>query len=283
MLKYKTVKEVQAALKAVREKKQTIGFVPTMGALHEGHLALVKEAMEDNDFVVVSIFVNPIQFNNKVDLEKYPRVIEQDIKLLEEVGCDLLFYPEFEEMYPDGEPPEVDYNVNGLDKVLEGAFRPGHFSGVITVVKRLFEIIAPDRAYFGMKDYQQLLIINTFVKNYNIPVEIVPVPTEREEDGLALSSRNRLLKPEHRREATLLYEVLKRAKIRSGFQTVEDLKRDVVRKFKKAKYAELEYFELVDLYTLKPLSTWVQSSHVIALIAAKVGDVRLIDNMIIYM
>ncbi len=283
MLKYKTIKEVQEELKRVREKKKSIGFVPTMGALHEGHLALVREAMEDNDFVVVSIFVNPIQFNNKLDLEKYPRVIEQDIKLLEEVGCDLLFYPGVEEMYPEGEPPEEEYDVNGLDKVLEGEYRPGHFSGVITVVKRLFEIVEPDRAYFGMKDYQQLLIINTFVKNYHIPVEIVPVPTQREEDGLAMSSRNRLLKPEHRKEATLLYEVLKKTKIRSGFQTVEDVKKEVVRKFKKAKYAELEYFELVDLYTLKPLSTWVQSSHVIALIAARVGDVRLIDNMIIFM
>jgi len=283
MIKYKTIVEVNAALDSIRKQGKSIGFVPTMGALHQGHLALVKEAKEDNDYVVVSIFVNPTQFNNKVDLEKYPRVIEEDIKLLESVNCDLLFYPEVEEMYPDGEPEAVEYNVNDLDKVLEGEHRPGHFNGVITVVKRLFEIVNPTRAYFGMKDYQQLLIINTFVKNYNLPLEIVPIPIEREEDGLAMSSRNRRLSPEERKEATILFEVLKKAKIRSGFQTVEELKRTTEKRFKKSKFAELEYFELVDLYTLKSLQTWVQSSHVIALIAARVGDVRLIDNMIIYM
>jgi pantoate--beta-alanine ligase len=283
MLKYKKIEEVKEQLDKIRKEGKSIGFVPTMGALHEGHLALVREAKEDNDYVVVSIFVNPTQFNNKVDLEKYPRAIEEDIRLLENENCDLLFHPEVEEMYPDGEPKPEEYNVDGLDKVLEGEHRPGHFNGVITVVKRLFEIVHPSRAYFGMKDYQQLLIINTFVKNYQIPVEIIPVPIEREEDGLAMSSRNRRLSPAERKEATILYEVLKKAKLRSGFQTIEELKKATTKRFSKSKIAELEYFELVDLYTLKPLQTWAQSSHVIALLAARVGDIRLIDNMIIYM
>ena len=283
MQKYKTVKEVKDALAELRKSGKSIGFVPTMGALHEGHLALVREAKEDNDFVVVSIFVNPIQFNDKNDLKNYPRTIEKDIELLEKEGCDLLFYPDVEEMYPDGEPEQVEYNLNGLDKVLEGAHRPGHYNGVVTVVKRLFEIVEPDKAYFGIKDWQQALIINTFVKNYNIPVEIIPVPTQREEDGLAMSSRNALLTKEQRKEATLLYEVLKKVKIRSGFQNIQDIKRYVEKTFKKAKHAELEYFEIVDLYTLKPLATWAQSTKVIALIAVRFGNVRLIDNMILFM
>ena len=283
MLRITLSKEVKEELNKVRKAGKSIGFVPTMGSLHEGHLALVKEAKEDNDFVVVSIFVNPTQFNNKEDLKTYPRDIEKDIKLLETVNCDLVFYPDVEEIYPEGEPEEQEYNINGLDKVLEGAHRPGHYNGVVTVVKRLFEIVEPKNAYFGMKDWQQLVIINAFVKNYNIPVEIIPIPTEREEDNLAMSSRNALLTPEHRKEATLLYDVLKKAKIRSGFQTVEDIRKNAIRAFKSCKLAELEYFELVDLYTLKPLATWAQSNTVIALVAARFGDVRLIDNMIIYM
>ncbi|MCD4665673.1 MAG: pantoate--beta-alanine ligase, partial [Bacteroidales bacterium] len=183
--------DIRKYLGAQKSNGLKIGFVPTMGALHEGHISLLKEAKADCDVVVCSIFVNPIQFNNNNDLEKYPREIESDIEKLNSVDCDVLFHPTVEEMYPV--PDETIFDFGELDKVMEGQHRPGHFNGVAVVVKKLFEIVEPDKAYFGLKDYQQIVIIHKLTKDYNLPVEIIPCPTTREDSGLAMSSRNELL------------------------------------------------------------------------------------------
>jgi len=280
MLITETVKETVDRLSTVKGKGATIGFVPTMGALHEGHLSLVREAKNDNDFVVSSIFVNPRQFNDLNDLINYPRDIKKDTEMLQSAECDLLFHPSEEEIYP--QPATELFNFNGLDDVLEGKFRPGHFNGVAIVVKRLFEIIKPDKAYFGLKDYQQLLIIHKITKDHNLPVDIIPCPTQREEDGLAMSSRNQRLSKQERKQATLLYEVLKMVKIQSGFSTISEIKEHVERIFNKTKEVRLEYFEIVDMYSLEPIKAWAQSKNVIACIAAWVGNVRLIDNIILF-
>ncbi len=278
---FHTVASLREHLSTINEKKLTLGFVPTMGALHDGHLSLIREAQNDNDVIVCSIFVNPIQFNNPDDLKNYPRVIDRDIKLLEIENCDILFNPPENEIYPEGKKEE-NFDFGDLDKVMEGAFRPGHFNGVATVVKRLFEIVEPTRAYFGLKDYQQLLIIHKMTKLLELPVEIIPCPIVREEDGLAMSSRNELLGEMERKQATLLYETLKSVKIKSGYEIIAEAKKFVEQQFKKNKYVKLEYFEIVDMYTLKPLRTWASSNNVIACIAAWIGNVRLIDNMIIF-
>jgi len=224
--------------------------------------------------------VNPIQFNNKNDLQVYPRDINRDIKLLESAGCDFLFHPSETEMYP--EPVNEVFDFGNLDNVMEGLFRPGHFNGVAVVVKKLFEILKPDRAYFGLKDYQQLVIIHKVVSDFKLSVEIVPCSTVREEDGLAMSSRNQLLSKTERMQATMIYEALKMVKIQSGYLTINEIKRLIENLFLKTKTTKLEYFEIVDMYTLKPLTTWAQSSNVIACIAVYVGNVRLIDNIILF-
>lgn len=280
MLTTFTVTEIKQQISEIKKKGLSIGFVPTMGALHDGHLSLIREAKNENDIVIASIFVNPIQFNDKNDLINYPRDIKRDSELLESAECDYLFHPDESEMYP--EPAAGIFHFNGLDQVMEGKFRPGHFNGVAVVVKRLFEIINPDKAYFGLKDYQQLLIIHKLTKEYNLPVEIIPCPTFREEDGLAMSSRNQRLSKQERKQATLLYEVLKMVKIQSGFSTISEIKEHVDRIFVKTKDVRLEYFEIVDMYSLEPLKRWAESKNVIACIAAWVGNVRLIDNIILF-
>jgi pantoate--beta-alanine ligase len=267
-------------LKTVKELKLSIGFVPTMGALHKGHLSLIGEAKKENEYVVCSIFVNPIQFNNKADLQKYPRDIEKDIKMLETTGCDLLFYPSETEMYP--EPVKEVFDFGNLDKVMEGKFRPGHFNGVAVVVKKLFEIVKPEKAYFGLKDYQQVVIINKMVKDYKIPVEIVPCTIVREKDGLAMSSRNQLLDKSARKQAPVIYEALKMVKIQSGYSTVNEIKEYIEHYFRKIRNAKLEYFEIVDMFTLKPIKVWVESKNIIACIAVHFGNIRLIDNIILF-
>lgn len=274
------IKDTSDHLQEIRNGNISIGFVPTMGALHKGHLSLIKEAKKENGYVTCSIFVNPIQFNNKNDLQVYPRDITRDIKLLESAGCDFLFHPSETEMYP--EPVNEVFDFGNLDKVMEGLFRPGHFNGVAVVVKKLFEILKPDRAYFGLKDYQQLVIIHKVVSDFKLSVEIVPCSTVREEDGLAMSSRNQLLSKTERMQAAMIYEALKMVKIQSGYLTINEIKRFIENLFLKTKTTKLEYFEIVDMYTLKPLTTWAQSSNVIACIAVYVGNVRLIDNIILF-
>jgi pantoate--beta-alanine ligase len=275
-----TIHGLQDILKLLWEKGVSIGFVPTMGALHEGHLSLLREARKENGIVVCSIFVNPVQFNNPNDLEKYPRDLEKDVEKLETVGCDILFHPSIEEMYP--EPATETYDFGDLDKVMEGKFRPGHFQGVAVVVKRLFDIVKPGKAYFGLKDYQQLIIVHELTKKYNIPVEIVPCEIQREPNGLAMSSRNELLSPLHRNEAAIIYQALKTVKIRSGYSTIPEIHGYIERIFRKKKNFKLEYFEIVDMYSLKPLFAWTQSNSVIACIAVWCGNVRLIDNIILF-
>lgn len=276
----KKISETKAFLKSIRDQNASIGFVPTMGALHNGHLSLLEEAKKNNDFVACSIFVNPIQFNNKSDLENYPRDIQRDIQLLESAGCDFLFLPDELEMYP--ETITETYSFGNLDKVMEGKFRPGHFQGVAVVVNRLFKIIEPNRAYFGLKDFQQVAIIRKMVKDHHIPVEIIPCPTVREADGLAMSSRNQLLTAEDRKQAAIINEALTEVKMQLFSLTIKEIKDQISQLFSLTPNAKLEYFEIVDMDSLEPISSWTDSKHVVACIAVYFGKVRLIDNIILF-
>lgn len=267
-----------ARIAAFRQEGKSIGFVPTMGALHEGHLSLVRFSRQQNDVTVVSIFVNPNQFNDKSDLERYPRMPEKDGALLEHAGCDLLFIPDVDEIYP--EPDTRVFDFSGLDQVMEGKHRPGHFNGVAQVVTRLFDMVKPNRAYFGLKDYQQVAIIRKVMSDLQYPVEIVSCPIVRECDGLAMSSRNMLLSAEDRKRALILSQSLFQAKdrMKQGHQVVE-VKKFVEDLVDSAEGVDLEYFEIIDGTTLLPARNWGTGSDVIGCIAARVGKVRLIDNI----
>jgi pantoate--beta-alanine ligase len=273
---YDRSSELQAALSAEREQGRTIGFVPTMGALHQGHLALVERAMNECDTVVVSIFVNPTQFNNPTDLEKYPRMLQNDIDLLDSLSPVMVFAPEYEEVYPEGEH-FLGIDLNGLDEVLEGKFRQGHFQGVVHVVRNLFRIVHPDKAYFGLKDFQQVAIIKHMVKVMRLPVEIVECPTSRDENGLALSSRNLRLSEDEKEDALIIPRTLFKAKESVEGHTPAEVKELAINYFGQGEL-ELEYLEIVDGNTLKPLGdNW--SDNVVCCIAAFCGPVRLIDNL----
>ncbi len=270
-------KEISDHIGPLLRQGKTIGFVPTMGALHKGHLSLMEKARKENDVLMVSIFVNPIQFNHKSDLQVYPRDLEADKKLLESVPCDLLFVPTEKEMYP--EPVLDKYDFGELETVMEGAFRPGHFNGVAVVVKRLFDIVTPHRAYFGEKDFQQLTIIRKLVEMEKLPVEIVSCPIVREANGLAMSSRNKRLSPQQRQEAAFIFKTLQTAKKRKGDICPSPLKQMIRNIFDANQNFRLEYFEIADDKTLKPVTAWGQSNGMIAFVAAWMGDVRLIDNL----
>jgi pantoate--beta-alanine ligase len=281
MLKMKiinTINKTREVIDEVRKAGITLGFVPTMGALHQGHLALVNKAKKENDLVVCSIFVNPIQFNNPSDLLKYPLTLEQDIDLLVSVGCDILFCPDEKEMYP--EPESKVYDLGDLDMVMEGKFRPGHFNGVAVVVKKLFDIILPDRAYFGEKDFQQLAVIKALVRNEHLDVQIVPCPTEREPDGLAMSSRNTRLTPGHRAKAPMIYQTLLKAKEMLNSTPPSKIKSWVENVFCNEPEARLEYFEIADAETLLPVSENDRDKKLVGCIAVFFGEVRLIDNIV---
>ncbi len=258
---------------------KTVGFVPTMGALHQGHISLIDRSKVENDVTGCSIFVNPIQFNNPDDLKKYPRTIETDIQKLEDAGCDFLFYPEVAEMYP--KPIEEKYDFGHLDKVLEGKFRPGHFNGVAIVVRKLFEIFLPDKAYFGLKDFQQLRIIQAMTRQMKLPVEIVPCPTLRENDGLAMSSRNVRLLPNERKLSPAIYETLLEVKQMVGKSQPSEAERWAIQKLNSIAGFETEYFSIVDTETLLPVNNWTDSASLVACTAVVVGKVRLIDNLIL--
>jgi pantoate--beta-alanine ligase len=275
---HKDVKSLKENISALKEKKLSIGFVPTMGALHEGHLSLVKLAKKQSDIVVVSIFVNPTQFNNSKDLENYPITLHEDIKLLEDEQCDILFCPETSEMYPEGNITKK-YPLNGLDKTLEGEKRPGHFDGVCTIVNHLFDILTPNKAFFGEKDFQQLAIIKHLVKELALEIDIVGCPTVRDADGLAKSSRNKLLSSSEREKASLIYESLNKAKTFFPQKEIVDLKSMVENEIDRCKEMILDYVEIVNPDTLIPLekSNTLEKAHI--LIAAYLGNVRLIDNM----
>jgi len=261
-----------------RKEHKTIGFVPTMGALHQGHLALVMRAKSENDLAVSSIFVNPIQFNNKEDLEKYPRNKEADSALLKQAGCDAVFMPSVEEMYPEGEVTET-HNFGTLEQVMEGTFRPGHFNGVAVVVKRLLQLSNPHRAYFGEKDYQQLQIIKALVKKEKMEVEIIPCPIVREADGLAMSSRNMRLTAENRALAPFIHRVMQQAADFQRSKSVSELKSWVADQFKPQSVFQLEYFEISDAETLEVVQNWNSGQQTIACIAIWLGGIRLIDNI----
>ncbi len=269
--------EVENFITNLKLSNKTIGFVPTMGALHDGHISLVDQSKKKNDYTIVSIFVNPTQFNNPEDLKKYPRTEEIDTALLESAGADAVFIPSVETIYPQGQISET-FQFNGLENQMEGKFRPGHFDGVATVVKRFFEIIQPDRAYFGEKDFQQLRIIQEMVKQFQLPVEIVPVPIKRESDGLAMSSRNMRLTPEMRQESAIINKILSEAKSFLKNHTVAETKTFVSGEFKKTNL-ELEYFEVADEAHLLPVSEVEKEVKIRGFIAVFAGAIRLIDNM----
>ncbi len=277
---FTTIAETRNYILKAKSSGETIGFVPTMGALHSGHLALINRASAENDVSVASIFVNPIQFNNKSDLAKYPRPIDNDIHKLVEIGCDVLFYPDELEMYP--EPVFDKYEFGHLDKVMEGKFRPGHFNGVAVVVRKLFEIITPDKAYFGMKDYQQLRIIQTLTSELRLPVKIVPCPTIREKDGLAMSSRNVRLTQNQRRIAPVIYRILSGIKENAGKMTVYEAEIWAVSKLNKYDEMTVEYLSVVDAETLLPINDWNEAQKCIVCAAVFLGEVRLIDNLMIF-
>ncbi|MDX2027673.1 MAG: pantoate--beta-alanine ligase [Alphaproteobacteria bacterium] len=271
-----TVRDLRAALLAWREAGDTVGFVPTMGALHRGHIALVEQARKATKRVVASIFVNPLQFGPQEDLAKYPRQLEADRKMLADAGCDLLFTPTPEEMYPNGAVTKID--PGPLTGMLEGAFRPGHFTGVATVVVKLLLQVMPDAAFFGEKDYQQLLVIRRIVQDLNIPVHIVGVPTVRDTDGLALSSRNAYLSPEDRQRAGALPRVMQEtiAHILEGADIEKTLKAGQ-EKLRQAGFSSVDYLELADATGLSPLRAMNTPARLLA--AARMGSTRLIDNM----
>lgn len=257
---------------------RSIGFVPTMGALHQGHLELLKQARRENDLLVCSIFVNPLQFNKAEDLENYPRTLEKDLELLREVSCDAVFCPAREEMYPPGEK-QKPYDLGQLDKVMEGAYRPGHFEGVAVVVDKLFQIVRPHRAYFGLKDYQQLQVIRRMTERERHSVLIVACDTVREADGLAMSSRNVRLNGAQRKEASRIYKALKLARELYPHHPTEEIRQRVCSLVNESAQLKVEYFEIVDAQSLAPLKTAVAGLPARACIAVHAGSVRLIDNM----
>lgn len=281
MLIIENTAELQKHLKSERLQHHSIGFVPTMGALHEGHLSLIKQAKSNNDIVVCSIFVNPTQFNNAQDLKKYPRTIEQDQQLLAKHGCDVLFLPESKNMYPT--PTKTTLSFGNLEKVMEGAHRPGHFNGVALIVSKLFHLVQPDKAYFGQKDLQQFLIIRQLAQDLFFNTEVVCCPIVREKDGLAMSSRNLRLSPSERSVANKLYEALMLAKhsLLEG-QSVQFTKDTIQNFFNDLKVLDLEYFEIVRSTTLEPIDSVDASFQVSLCIAAFLGEVRLIDNVFLY-
>ncbi len=278
---FKTIVALQQWLAQQRRKGKTIGFAPTMGALHEGHLSLVRAAKAAGDVPVVSIFVNPTQFNDPEDLRKYPRMPEQDKSLLEQTGCQALFMPEVEEIYPPGQDLTLRLDFGHLTRVMEGLFRPGHFEGMATVVKRLLDIVAPNRLYMGQKDFQQLTIVRDMIRQLALPVRLVMCPTVREADGLAMSSRNLRLTPPMRAAAPAIFQVLLQA--REGFATGANADTLQRRAFERLQQAGLrpEYFEIADGHTLLPVQRASDATFVVACVAAWAGDVRLIDNLVL--
>ena len=279
MKQFSKIIEIQEYLCSQSDIGKRIGFVPTMGALHQGHLALMNRSKTENDLTVCSIFVNPIQFNNQEDLAKYPRTLASDIKMLEDIGCDVLFVPDTLEMYPENETYIFDLEFGTLDKGLEGKFRPGHFKGVAIVVKKLFDIIKPARAYFGKKDFQQLAIIRYMSKTLQIPVDIIPCATVREPDGLAMSSRNMRLTIAERTIAPKIFQILSKVKTKAGKMPVQELKEWAIKKIEENPAFRVEYFEISDKDSLMPLKNWNQKAQAVALTAVFLGDVRLIDNI----
>ena len=270
-----TVSELRAALEELGEG--IVGFVPTMGALHEGHISLVEKARSECPKCVVSVFVNPTQFNDKNDLKHYPRTPEADAAVLEAAGADYVLMPSVEEIYP--EPDTRQFDFGEVDKVMEGATRPGHFNGVAQVVSRLFDIVSPAKAYFGEKDFQQIAVIKAMVRQLGLTVEIVECPIIRDEDGLALSSRNTLLTPEHRAAAPHIYEVIKQCAEKAQELSPAELTAWVTAEVENNPLLKVIYFQAVDALSMQQVQSWEESERVQGCIAVQAGDIRLIDNV----
>ena len=273
----KGINELKGYLVDSKRNGKRIGLVPTMGALHKGHLSLVERCVRENDICVVSVFVNPTQFNDKHDLETYPRTLEADCALLESAGCDFVFAPSVEEMYP--EPDTRTFDFGTVMQVMEGAKRPGHFNGVAQVVSKLFYIVEPDNAYFGEKDFQQIAVIRAMVKQLQIPVQINACPIVREADGLALSSRNTRLTPALRQKAPLIARTLQESKALAATKSVREVIDYVVNTLNADPDLEVEYYEIVDGNSLVSIQDWKDTSYAVGCVAVYCGEVRLIDNI----
>ncbi len=272
------ISEVKKFVEAEKHSGNSVGFVPTMGALHSGHLSLVEASLQQTDITIVSIFVNPSQFNNTDDLTKYPRDFEADKKMLENVGCHVIFNPEISEMYP--EPDNREFDFDDIDTRMEGAHRPGHFNGVAQIVSKLFEAVPANKAFFGLKDFQQVAVIKKLIQLLNIPIEIIPCEIVRETDGLAMSSRNQLLTKEHRENASIIYSALKEAKQNEKNYSVKEIQKTVVDKINQSPLFDVEYFDLVNRNTLLSVKDKEIGDSTIGCIAVWAGNVRLIDNII---
>lgn len=272
----RTVAELTNKLDSAH-KQGSIGLVPTMGALHAGHLSLIQKARQENDFVVVSVFVNPTQFNNPNDLATYPRTEEADTILLREAGVDFAFIPSVEEIYP--EPDNRQFALGPVAEVMEGAMRPGHFNGVAQIVSKLFAFTLPTRAYFGEKDFQQIAVIRKMVELEGFNLEIVDCPIKREDDGLAMSSRNVRLTPEQREIAPAIHRTLKKSLDWATIQSVDDTKRNVIDEINSYPQMEVEYYEIVDALTMQPIKDWTDTDSAVGCITVFCGEVRLIDNI----
>lgn len=275
----KTLTQLKDTISSIKSERKIIGFVPTMGALHEGHLSLYRRCKSECDVVVASIFVNPIQFTNAIDLEKYPRTEAQDLAMLESVGCDVVFMPSVEEMY--AEKPTLTISFGEIEQVLEGKSRPGHFSGVGVVVAKLFHLVQPDRAYFGQKDLQQFLIIQRMVSQLSFPITLICCEILRDEDGLALSSRNARIPAPLRTQAAYIYKSLQLAAQYIKLNKLSEIKQDILQFYAPNTDLKLEYFEIVDANTLQVVSAALPSSNLAICVAAYLGDIRLIDNFLI--
>lgn len=279
----KTIPALRQLLDGYRKEGKSIGLVPTMGALHSGHISLIEKANSANDLTVCSIYVNPTQFNNQDDFEMYPQTLEKDCEMLKPAGCDVVFAPSHNEMYPDGFHENlIQLNFGGVAEELEGKFRPGHFNGVGIVVTKLFNIVNPDKAYFGQKDLQQFLIISKLVKDFSFGIDLVCCAIVREEDGLAMSSRNSRLSQEERNEASLLFKVLSEAKEKLIFgEDVSVVGNEARQQIASNQFFKLEYFEIVDIKSLKPIHEINNLEEIALCVSAHLGKARLIDNMLV--
>ncbi|MFG6381350.1 MAG: pantoate--beta-alanine ligase [Muribaculum sp.] len=273
----RTVNELKSAVGALKAEGRSVGFVPTMGALHDGHISLINRARADNDIVVVSVFVNPTQFNNPDDLRTYPRTEEADCARLRDAGVDVAFLPSVEEMYP--EPDTRVFDLGPVAEVMEGAMRPGHFNGVAQVVSRLFAMVEPDRAYFGEKDFQQIAVIRRMVELEGFDIDIVACPIKREADGLALSSRNVRLTPHQREVAPNIHRILEESRDYYLALSVDEVRHKVIDAINAYPEMEVEYYDIVNAADMQPITEWSQCADAVGCITVYLGDVRLIDNI----
>ena len=279
MLIFNKKSDLSAFLSPLIKQNKSIGFVPTMGALHQGHLSLLKNSLSENDVTVMSIFVNPTQFNNAEDLDKYPRTLERDVQIMQDLSNKIIVYaPEVADIY-EGNTVSENFDYDGLENQMEGKHRPGHFDGVGTIVKRLFEIVQPNKAYFGEKDFQQLQIVKKLVSKHNIPVEVIGCPIHREANGLAMSSRNERLSESAREKAAVIYQILKKAKDFFQSHSAEETTTFVENEFEKHPEFQLEYFEIADEATLLPVSDKESNKKYRGFIAIFIENIRLIDNI----